>query len=128
MFQSPHIRLLVTDLPASFQFYQDTLGLTPRFNLDGVYAEFDVTGQTLALYQRSLMAEAMGTAGKLASADAQDTAMLVLATESVDAAAQMLQSRGVAFAAEPQDRTEWGMRTVHFRDPDGHLIEVNQSL
>ena len=128
MFQSPHLRLLVTDFPASFRFYRDTLGLTPRFNLDDVYAEFDVTGQTLALYQRPLMAGTVGTAGKPVSADAQDAATLVLATDNVDADAQMLQSRGVTFVAEPQNRTEWGMRTAHFRDPDGYLIEINQGL
>ncbi len=128
MFQSPHLRLLVTDFPTSFRFYRDTLGLTPRFNLDDVYAEFDVTGQTLALYQRPLMAGMVGTAGKPVSADAQDTAALVLATDNVDADAQMLQSRGVTFVAEPQNRTEWGARTAHFRDPDGHLIEINQGL
>jgi catechol 2,3-dioxygenase-like lactoylglutathione lyase family enzyme len=26
------------------------------------------------------------------------------------------------------DRPEWGIRTAHFRDPDGNLIEINQPL
>ena len=72
MFRSPHVRLLVSDFPACFRFYQDTLGLTPRFNLEDVYAEFDISGQTLALYHRNLMAEAVGAAAKPALADAQD--------------------------------------------------------
>ena len=28
MFRSPHVRLLVSDFPACFRFYQDALGLT----------------------------------------------------------------------------------------------------
>ncbi len=128
MFQSLHVRLLVTDFPACFRFYRDTLGLTPRFNLDDIYAEFDVAGQTVALYRQPLMTDALGTAEKPASADMQDAAMLVLTTDDVDAAAAALQSRGAAPVAPPQNRPNWEMRTVHFRDPEGHLIEINGPL
>ncbi len=128
MLQSPHVRLLVSDLPASFRFYQETLGMTPRFNLDDVYAEFDMAGQTLALYRRPLMAEAVGSAAKPVSADMQDAAMLVLATDDVDFAASTLQARGVTLTADPTDRPLWGIRTAHFRDPDGYLIEINCPL
>ncbi len=128
MFRSPHVRLLVSDFPACFRFYQDTVGLTPRFNLEDVYAEFDVSGQTLALFRRDLMAETIGAAGKPVFADAQDKTMLVLATDDVGKAAAELRARGVALAAEPQDRPEWGIRTAHFRDPDGNLIEINSSI
>ncbi len=128
MFQSPHVRLLVSDFPTCFRFYQETLGLTPRFNLEDVYAEFDISGQTLALYHRNLMAEAVGAAAKPASADAQDTAMLVLAAADLDTAVEVLQSRGIVFAAAPQDRPDWGVRTAHFRDPDGNLIEINSGI
>ena len=38
MFQSPHIRLLVSNFPACFRFYRDVLDFTPTFGAeDDVY-------------------------------------------------------------------------------------------
>ena len=126
MFQSPHIRLLVDDFPACFRFYRDTLGFSPTFGAeDDVYADFETGGQGIALFARSLMADAVG--GN-ASRDIQDAAVLVLATQNVDEAADTLRAKGVALATEPTDRPLWGIRTAHFRDPDGHLIEINCPL
>ena len=39
-----------------------------------------------------------------------------------------LRAQGVALVAEPQDRSDWMIRTAHFRDPDGNLIEINSSI
>ena len=126
MFQSPHIRLLVSDFPACFRFYRDTLGFTPTFGAeDDVYADFDTGGQGIALFQRELMTEAVGEA---MGGNAQDAAVLVLATANVDAAADALRAKGVLLVSEPADRPDWGIRTAHFRDPDGHLIEINCPL
>jgi len=47
---------------------------------------------------------------------------------NVDRASQELKTKGVVFETEPMDRPEWGIRTAHFRDPDGNLIEINQPL
>ena len=58
----------------------------------------------------------------------QDSVVLVLATANVDEAAKALRAKGVALATEPTDRPLWGIRTAHFRDPDGHLIEINSPL
>lgn len=127
MFQSPHIRLLVSDFPACFRFYRDILGFAPTFGTeDDVYADFEAGGQGIALFARSLMAEAVGT--ESGRADAQDTVMLVLATKDVDEAAEALQAKGILLVTSPMDRPFWGIRTAHFRDPDGNLIEINCPL
>ncbi len=129
MFRSPHVRLLVSDFPACFRFYRDILGFTAGFGSeDDVYMEFSIGDQMLALFRRDLMAEAVGAAGKPATADAQDRAALVFATDDVDRAAAELRARGVALTTEPQDRPDWMVRTAHFRDPDGNLIEINSSI
>ncbi|MFV9644620.1 MAG: VOC family protein, partial [Desulfobacterales bacterium] len=47
---------------------------------------------------------------------------------NVDKATQELKAKGVVFETEPTDRSVWGIRTAHFRDPDGNLIEINQAL
>ncbi len=129
MFRLPHVRLLVSDFPACFRFYRDVLGFAAGLGSeDDVYTEFSIGDQTLALFRRDLMAEAVGAAGKPAMADAQDRTALILATDDVDKAAAALRARGVALVAEPQDRPEWMVRTAHFRDPDGNLIEINSPL
>ena len=129
MFLTPHVRLLVSDFPACFRFYRDTLGFKERFGSeDDVYTEFSAGDQTLDLFRRDLMAEAVGTSGSPATANAQDHAALVFATDDVNQAAAALRARGVTLVAEPQDRPDWMVRTAHFRDPDGNLIEINSAL
>ena len=72
--------------------------------------------------------EAAEAGGAAIGGSIQDAVVLVLATKNVDAAANMLRAKGVALVSEPEDRPDWGIRTAHFRDPDGHLIEINCPL
>jgi catechol 2,3-dioxygenase-like lactoylglutathione lyase family enzyme len=39
-----------------------------------------------------------------------------------------LKAKGITFITEPQDRAHWGIRTAHFRDPDGNLLEIYNPL
>ena len=124
-----HIRLLTTDFPACFRFYGDVLGFEVLWGQeDGRYADFKAGDAIVALYDRRLMAEAIGTAGKPVEAEAQDRALLNFAVDDVDAACEQLRARGVEFVTEPQDRPDWGIRTAHFRDPGGNLIEMYRDL
>lgn len=123
------MRLLVRDYPACFWFYRDVMG----FNLlwgeeNGRYADFRAGEAVVALFRRDLMAEAVGTAALPADADVQDRALLNFAVEDVDEAWKQLKDRGVEFVTEPQDRPDWGIRTAHFRDPDGNLLEIYRDL
>jgi len=124
-----HVRLLVADLRACFRFYRDVLDFDVLWGEeDGNYASFKTGPTTLALYKRPLMAEAVGTADKPPHADCQDRVALILAVDDVDEAYQQLTEREVAFATGPLDRPDWGIRTAHFRDPDGNLIEIYTGL
>jgi catechol 2,3-dioxygenase-like lactoylglutathione lyase family enzyme len=53
---------------------------------------------------------------------------LVLEADDPDGLAGRLLDRGVAPVNGPQDRPEWGIRVVHFRDPDGNLLEAYGEL
>jgi len=123
-------RLLVSNFRESFVFYRDILGFTPSFGDENdVYADFDANGVPLALFQRELMAQAVGTADHPVPATAdQDRFALIFTVEDVDKTYRRLQSKGVRFVTEPQDRPEWGIRTAHFRDPDGYLLEINCAI
>lgn len=129
MVKLTHIRLLVKDYGACFRFYRDVMGFEPTWGDEASgYADFDAGEATLALFGRGAMAEVVGDAELPAEALAQDTAALIFAVEDVDAATARLQERGATLVAAPADRPDWGVRTAHFRDPDGNLIEVNQPL
>jgi lactoylglutathione lyase len=124
-----HIRLLVDDYPACFRFYRDVMGFPIAWgDENGPYADFKAGDAMLALYDRRLMAEAVGGADLPFSAEAMDRYALTFAVESVDRVCDELRGKDVPLETEPQDRPVWGVRTAHVRDPDGNLIEINTEL
>ncbi|RSN14321.1 glyoxalase/bleomycin resistance/extradiol dioxygenase family protein [Nonomuraea sp. WAC 01424] len=120
-------RLLVRDFPAAVAFYRAALGVEPvKVLTEAAYANWDIDGQAgLVLFGRDNMAHVVGTAG-LPAAPAQDTAMLVMKVDDVDAGTDRLVRLGAVVVAPPQDRPAWapGLRTAHLRDPEGNLIEL----
>lgn len=129
MLQFTHVRLLVTDYPACFRFYRDVISLEAAWGDENSgYADFKSGQTTIALFDQQEMASAIGATNNGANTTATDTVALIFAVENVDAAYAALQAKGVTFTAAPQDHPDWGIRTAHFRDPAGNLIEINQSL
>ncbi|KNB51329.1 VOC family protein [Streptomyces caatingaensis] len=125
-------RLLVEDFEISTRFWEptlrDLLGIEPVKILpeDG-YAKWAVGDEALlVVFTRSAVADVTGTAHLPSRAAAQDTAMLALPVEDVEAASAVLVRHGATVLAAAQDRPEWGagLRTAHLRAPDGTLIEL----
>jgi catechol 2,3-dioxygenase-like lactoylglutathione lyase family enzyme len=50
--------------------------------------------------------------------------VLTIEVGDVDSSAAMLAARGVAFLNGPINRP-WGIRTISFLDPDGHIFELS---
>jgi predicted enzyme related to lactoylglutathione lyase len=124
-----HTRLLVSDFKACFRFYRDVMGLQPTFGTeDGTYADFKIGEGTLALFDKHEMAEAVGTANQPAQSNSQDSVCLVFGVKNVDETCQQMVAKGANCVTKPTDHPDWGIRAAHFRDPDGNLIEINQSL
>lgn len=123
-----HTRVLVTEYRECFRFYRDVLGLEVEWgDAEGGYADFRTGETTLALFDRTAMAEAVGTGDQPVAANQQDEVTLVFGVESVDNAYKKLRSE-VEFITEPHSRPGWGIRVAHFRDPAGTLIEINEPL
>jgi predicted enzyme related to lactoylglutathione lyase len=57
-----------------------------------------------------------------------DRLVLVLAVDDVDRFAGELTANGVKLLSPPEDRPDWGIRTAHFRDPEGNLVEMYAPL
>jgi lactoylglutathione lyase len=124
-----HIRLLVSDVPACLSFYRDVLGMQVLWaDEDGHYVSFQTGDIVLALNRKQAMAQVVGSTDRPVRADGQDPMALVLAVDDVDTAYRELTAQGIAFVTQPMDRPHWGIRTAHFRDPDGNLIEINGPL
>ncbi len=122
-----YVRVLVDNFSESFKFYRDVLKLQPLFgDAEEVYAEFQAGGDTkLALFKREVNDRALGLSGGSGSAR---RFTIVLEVDDVDRRVAEIESRGVKAVAAPADRRDWGVRTAHFLDPDGNLIELNQPL
>jgi catechol 2,3-dioxygenase-like lactoylglutathione lyase family enzyme len=124
-----NVRLLVTRFDETYAFYRDVLGLKPTWGKPGEnYASFAFPdGGEIAIFRRSLMADAVGTAQRPSTRQEQDTAVLILTVDDVDALYARLKG-AVEFTNAPTDKPVWGIRAAHFRDPDGNLIEVFSAL
>ncbi|MGM0885175.1 MAG: VOC family protein [Bacillota bacterium] len=122
-----HVRLLVTNVTECFYFYRDIMGFDVIWgDENSPYAEFQ-TGQTkIAINQKSMIAEVVGTLEKNPESDSQDKLALIFAVDNVDETYEELVNKGVEFLNSPLDRNDWGIRLAHFRDPAGNLIEINQ--
>jgi catechol 2,3-dioxygenase-like lactoylglutathione lyase family enzyme len=120
-----NMRLLVTRFDETYVFYKEVLGLKATWGKPGEnYASFAFPGGgEIAIFRRSMMADAVGTAARPSTRQEQDTAVVILTVDDVDALYARLIG-AVEFTNAPADRSAWGIRAAHFRDPDGNLIEV----
>ena len=125
-----NIRLLVKDFDKCFTFYNDIIGLECTWGKLGEnYASFNIdTPSGLALFKADLMNIAINNAEASKSEIEQDKIAIVLQVDSVDETYRLLQNKGVKFLTEPKDMDAWGIRVVHFRDPENNLIELYSEL
>jgi lactoylglutathione lyase len=120
-----HARLLVHNFAESLRWYRDTLGFGVSLEVEDTYAEFDTGDAILAIYNRRLME---GVVGSQAQGRGRDEVVVTFAADGVDRTFQELRAKGVAFVTEPHDQPNWVLRVAHFRDPDGHLLEIYEPL
>lgn len=117
--------LYVDDVPRARAFYETVLELKPLF-VDRRLCALDVAGRSvLLLFERGASLEPVtlpgGTIPPHDGSGRQHIALAV-AAEDLDAWEERLTGRNVAI----EGRTTWsrGGRSIYFRDPDGHLLEL----
>lgn len=120
------IVLFVADVERAKKFYRDTFGLRPD--------QEDANSAFIKLETISIALLDPAAAHDLLSADAVAiqpstgaSSQLVAFVDDVDAIYADLVAQGVEFIREPTDRA-WGLRTAHFKDPDGHIWELAQPI
>lgn len=122
-----HVRLLVDDYATCFHFYRDTLGFEVTWGDENSnYADFRFQGVTLGVFERKQMVEALGDV-YAKSGSREDRAALIFKVDDVEDMYEEWK-RKVTFITEPVEQKDWGIKVAHFRDPDGNLLEIYESI
>jgi lactoylglutathione lyase len=117
--------LFIEDLQRSKSFYVETLGFTLGFE-DPTSAGI-LLGDDMLLLVTIPGAEFLSAEDPTSPRGQRPVGLFNIFVENVDEVFETLRSRGVVFFLEPIDR-EWGRRTAHFKDPDGFIWEISQSI
>ena len=114
--------LAVTDMERSVAFYQTVLGLRKTMDFG---ANVTLTGglslQTCESWAAFLgkAPEELGWSGKVSE--------IYFEEENFDAFAEKLRQLDIHYV-HPVKEHAWGQRVVRFYDPDGHIIELGESM
>ena len=125
------VRLLVKDYKKCFRFYTEKLGFKPLWgDEESCYASFKVADgiEGFAIFVSDYMAPAVGNINKEQPIGYREKSMVSFEVQNVDDSYQTLLSKGIEFINQPTDMADWGMRMVHFRDPEENLIELYTPL
>ena len=118
------VNLLVADIECATSFYSKVFGIDPQQeDAEGAMFRF---GKTYVFLHRD-QAHEDGPAGDVLGLAEKGVGQHALFVEDVDAVRAELDQHGVAVISGPADR-EWGMRTMTFADPSGHIWEIVQEL
>lgn len=125
-----NVRLLVKDYRKCFEFYAETLGFEPLWDIENCYGAFKVADgiEGLGIFLSDYMAPVVGNADKAQPSGCREKSMVSFEVDNVDETYLALKSKGVEFVNEPTDMPGWGMRVVHLRDPEENLIEFYTPL
>jgi lactoylglutathione lyase len=127
--QLTHLRLLVSNYKDSFLFYRDLLKFDVDWgDEDSGYAEFNTGYLKLGLFKKELMSEVVPRIEQPSYVANRDKIVLIFAVDNVDEVYEQIKNQSAIVVTQPQDRSDWGIRTAHFRDPDGNLIEIYNNL
>jgi catechol 2,3-dioxygenase-like lactoylglutathione lyase family enzyme len=119
------ITLFVEDVALSKRFYEDLFGLSVIFEDDNS-AVFRFENTLINLVDASA-ATAVKEPAVVAGPGTGSRFLLTINVPDVDAVCADLQARGVELLSGPIGRP-WGVRTVAFADPAGHVWEIAQRL
>jgi catechol 2,3-dioxygenase-like lactoylglutathione lyase family enzyme len=114
--------LYVPDLNRTRAFYEQAFGLEARDLGDEVMFRF---GDIVVFLHGT--AEATPPPGVVREQGLNGGGQFAIIVEDVDAVHAELADRGIEVLSGPQDRP-WGMRTVTFADPAGHIWEIAQEI
>ena len=116
--------LHVADLGRAKQFYEQVFGLPVQHeDEESVMFRF---GKMYVFLHSAAVADGPPPSAVLQSA-LTGAGQFAIIVDDVDAVTADLEALGVPLLSGPSDR-DWGMRTVTFADPSGHVWEIAQEI
>ena len=117
--------LHVEDVEQSARFYEELFGF-PRMASDARFCAFDVAQRSvLLLFRRGGTLEPISVPGGLIPPhDASGHMHFALAIPAEDLNAWVERLKNAGIAIESRVRWENGGKSLYFRDPDQHLVEL----
>jgi catechol 2,3-dioxygenase-like lactoylglutathione lyase family enzyme len=115
--------ILVEDMAVSRRFYEDCLGQKARFDF-GVNLEFE---GHFALYQKAHYETLLGDPQRFPITLKSNWGELYFEAGDIDDVHHQLQLAGAEFIHGVKEEP-WGQRTLRVYDPDGHIIDIGESL
>jgi lactoylglutathione lyase len=117
------IVLIVKDIDRSRDFYGNLMGLAFAHDENS----FQLGPDALLLIDHATADDLLSPPDVDHDAARGARSVLVAPVDDVDATYEELRSKGVEFLRPPEDRS-WGMRSAHFKDPDGNVWEIHKWL
>jgi catechol 2,3-dioxygenase-like lactoylglutathione lyase family enzyme len=118
--------LYTDDLPRATVYYREVLGLTPMAGDPARFQAFDAgAGRVLLLFRRGGTLEPTAVPGGIIPPHDGHGPMHIafgIAVADYEVWRERLTARNIAI--ESETRWERGGRSLYFRDPDGHLVEL----
>jgi catechol 2,3-dioxygenase-like lactoylglutathione lyase family enzyme len=115
--------LFVSDIRASVRFYTELIGLKIEMDMGtNVILEHGITLWQINddhIIVRTLGADALRRGGNRFE--------LYFETDDIDEARDLMMKHGVDRLHEIHEES-WGQRTIRVFDPDGHMVEIGESM
>lgn len=120
--------ILYTDqLDDAIAFYRDVLGLKPMKGDGERFQSLDSgANRVLLLFKRggTLTPQPVPSGGVIPAHDGQGPQHIAFAINAADYEAWGARLRDLGISIESETKWERGGRSVYFRDPDNHLVEL----
>jgi catechol 2,3-dioxygenase-like lactoylglutathione lyase family enzyme len=114
--------IVVEDMARSRKFYEQILGQKVKFD----FGE-NVPFEGFSLHLRSHFQSLLGNATQYPVTPKAHWGELYFETDELEPIYQRLNQAGVEFI-HPVREQPWGQRVMRFYDPDGHIIEIGETM
>jgi catechol 2,3-dioxygenase-like lactoylglutathione lyase family enzyme len=110
----------VSDLDRARAFYQGLLGLKSQGSYAGTWEEYDVNGETFAVWKASEITPDYFRKLKV-------TGAIAFEVDDIERLCKKLKKAGVTFLQEPVNNGDHCI-TAYLKDPDGNIVTLHQLL